>query len=778
MLQPCTTAKVAPIKSRSVPGTFFPVAAAVLLALASPASATVAWTININTNNVITVTNSPYNAVGDGSTDNTLAISNAIVQANKGGNTNGLYGGTVRIPAPGTFLCGPLTLMNNVNIQIESGATLKMLPVNFFTNYPPQSGNGLTYPDFFYAKSATNLMISGAGTIDGQGLQWWTNSTVSGSRPYMIYFNGSCKRVLIQDVTVQNPPKMHFVFKSSANGNITFSNVTINTTDSRANQCDGIDLVGTNILIVNCTINSGDDNLALGSSSASAYTADVLVTNCAFGVGHGVSIGSNTFGAVSNLTVINCTFDGTDYGIRMKSNDNTSGGSGQGGIAQNLNYYNLGMTNILYGAIVIYSYYDSSAGGQFGTPTGVTPYFASTQAVDVTSVPVWRNITISNLNATVVNGGVPGIIWGRMEVPVTNITLSHVNITASKPFDIYNASGIQFIDCQITPPARSNTFQLFNAQVIVSNSVPTSTLFTFDGLSTNVAGSALNGSALTFYNAQASLKNTNLFDDGPLTLSASTLTVSNNLTLFPATVLNYALGTNAATVAVKGNLALGGTNHIAAGAGFTNGTYTLLTYTGSLSGSLPTLGTVPAGYDYAYDTGTAGQVKLIVTLPAPPAPTNLTASGTNLQINLKWNSVVGATSYNLKRGTINNGPYPTLFNGLTTTNYADVNVTNAVSYYYVVSAIASGESTNSLQANATSLPSNQPTNIVLQTGSGQIQLSWPQSHLGWRLQIQTNSLNSGLWTNWATVPNSTNLISTNIVINPANGVVFLRLVYP
>jgi hypothetical protein len=759
-------------------GASLPLAAGIFFSAAGIVSA--APTLpNINTNNIITVTNAPYNAVGDGSTDNTLAISNAIVQANKGGNTNGLYGGTVRIPAPGTFLCGPLTLTNNVNIQIDGGATLKMLPLNLFTNYPPQSGNGLTYPDFFYAKNATNLMFSGSGTIDGQGVQWWTNNVVSGSRPYMIYFNGGCKRVLVQDVTVQNPPKMHFVFKGSADGNITFQNMTINTTDFRANQCDGIDLVGTNILIVNCTINSGDDNIALGSSSASAYSANILVTNCTFGVGHGVSIGSNTAGAVSNLTVINCTFNGTDYGIRMKSNDHVGTGSGEGGIAQNLNYYNIGMTNIVYGAIVIYSYYDSSAGGQFGTPTGVTPYFASTQAVDVTTVPVWRNITISNLNATVAGGGVPGIIWARMEVPATNIVFNRVNISGPKPFDVYNASGVQFIDCQITPPAGSNTFLLFNAQVIVSNSVPTNTLFTFDGLSTNVAGSVLNGSTLAFYNAQASLQNTNLFDDGPLTLNASTLTVSNNLVLFPATVLNYALGTNAATVAVKGNLALGGTNNISAGAGFTNGTYSLLTYTGSLSGSVPTLGIVPAGYNYAYDTGTAGQVKLIVSLPAPPAPTNLTASGTNLLINLKWNSVSGATSYNLKRGTINSGPYPTLFSGLTATNYADANVTNAVNYFYIVTATgAGGESTNSLQASAVPLPSNQPTNIMMQTGAGQMQLSWPQSHLGWRLQIQTNNLSQGIWTNWVTVPNSTNVMQTNIVINPTNGGVFLRLVYP
>jgi hypothetical protein len=733
---------------------------------ASQAFAVVPWTININTNNVITITNSPYNAVGDGATDNTLAISNAIVQANKGGNTNGLYGGTVRIPAPGTFLCGPLTFKNNVNIQVDTNATLKMLPVDQFISYPAQN---LTYPDLLYASSATNLMISGSGTIDGQGLLWWTNSTVSGSRPYMIYFNGGCKRVLVRDVTIQNPPKMHFVFKGSANGNITFSNMTINTTDDRANQCDGIDLVGTNILVVNCTINSGDDNLALGSSSASAYTSDVLVTNCAFGVGHGVSIGSNTAGAVSNLTVINCTFNGTDYGIRMKSNDNTSGGSGQGGIAQNLNYLNIGMTNVTYGAVVIYSYYDSSAGGQFGTPTSVTPYFASTQAVDVTSVPVWRNITISNLNATVSGAGVSGIIWARMEVPATNIVFNRVNITGPKPFDIYSAAGVQFIDSQVISTSGATNFLLYNAQVIVSNSAPNNVPFVFDGLTTNGYGNLI-----TLYDAQGFLKNTNVLDDGPLTLSGSTLTVSNSLNLSPV-VMNLSLGTNAAKVAVVGNLNLGGTNYISAGAGFTNGAYTVLTYTGTLSGSTPMLASVPTGYNYSFDTSTAGQVKLLVSLLAP---TNLVATASNLLLNLKWNAVNGATNYNLKRGNINGGPYLTIVS-VATTNFADANVTNATTYYYVVTAVGGGvESANSLQVSAVPLPSNQPTNLQAQAVSGQLQLSWPQSHLGWRLQIQTNDLAKGLSTNWATVPNSTNFNSTSIPIIATNGSVFLRLTYP
>lgn len=739
--------------------------ASINLALAGPTLPT------INTNNIITITNAPYNATNNGIADNTIAISNAIVAAAAGGKTNGLLGGTVRVPAPGVFLCGPLTLKSNVNIQVDAGATLRMQPLGVWTGLPAQSQ---TYGNLFYASNLMNLEISGSGTIDGQGSNWWNSTgSVFSDRPYMIYFNGGCHQVLIQNVTLSNAPKQNIVFKGKG-GNITILGITESAPPStgvptllQSHNTDGIDLVGTNCLVQDCKISVGDDNIALGTSSSGAPTSDTLVTNCTFGNGHGVSIGSNTQGGVSNLTVINCTFNGTDNGIRMKSDNAPSGGSGQGGIAQNLFYYNIGMTNV-DSPIAIFSYYNVDS-----SPSGITPYYAATQAVATVTAntPIWRNITISNLTVT---GGTDCFIWSRTELPATNIVFSHVNISTVNSFGIYNASGIQFVDSQITITGTSNTFTLFNAQLIVTNSVFATNLVTLDGLTTNGYGNSL-----AFYNTQASLKNTNAFDDGPLTLADSILTISNNFILFPSTVLNFTLDPNTNRVAVVGNLALGGTINLTNGPGFGLGTNTLLTYTTNLSGNLPTLGSTPAGYNYAFDTNTAGQVKLVVTLPAPSAPTNFTATGTNLLIKLKWNAVSGATSYyNLKRGTANGGPYLTVFSGLTVTNYSDAAVTNAVTYYYVVTAVSGGESANSLQASATPLPSSVATNIVVQVGDGQLQLSWPQDHLGWHLQIQTNSLNAGLGANWVNVSNSTTTNQIFILINPTNGSVFLRLVYP
>jgi len=731
-------------------------AASLVLALSAVFNATAGYYSTpalpiINTNNIIVITNAAYGAVGDGVSTNTAAIQAAINKATSGGLTNGAAGGTVEIP-PGIYLSGPLTLANAVNIQIDAGAILRMLPLGM---YPGGTNLGTT---FISASNLHDIEISGFGAIDGQGAAWWPYANTNGAKRAIMISPSDCNRLLIQNVTLSNSPMFHIAISGSHAGNSTVQNVTICAPSSSPNT-DACDVSGTNVLVQNCNISEGDDDFTCGGP-----TSGVLLTNNTYGTGHGISIGSYTdSGGVSNITVINCTINGAVNGIRIKSDDF------RGGLVQNISYYNVSMTNVNF-PIQIYSYYTN-----FGTPSSISPFIASTQAVAgvISTTPIYRNITFSNIYATSVHGYPIGIIWARTEMPATNIVFNKVNITGDRNFELYNVSGAQFIDCNLQTSATSNTFALYNAQAIITNSTPTATPFTFDGLTTNGYGNTL-----AFYNALGSLKNTNALGSGPLTLAASTFTVSNDLNLSPQTTLNFAPGTNATELAVAGNLTLGGTNDISAGGGFTNGTYTVITYAGTLSGGLPVIGSTPTNFNYAYsfDTSTPGKVNLIVTLPPP---TNLVATATNLLINLIWTSVPGAGTYNLKRGTTNGGPYPTVFGGLTTTNYADANVTNAVTYYYVVTAVgAGGESTNSMPASATPLPSNQPVTLVTQVAGGQLELSWPLDHLGWRLQIQTNTVSGGLSTDWATVPNSTNAMGANIGISPTNGVVFLRLVYP
>jgi hypothetical protein len=133
----------------------------------------------------------------------------------------------------------------------------------------------------------------------------------------------------------------------------------------------------------------------------------------------------------------------------------------------------------------------------------------------------------------------------------------------------------------------------------------------------------------------------------------------------------------------------------------------------------------------------------------------------------------------VKRSATSGGTYFTIASDVTVTNYADADLSAVTIYYYVISAVgAGGESTNSTQASATTQPSMTPTSIVAALVGNKLVLSWPADHLGWKLQVQTNALGTGLGTNWVTLPGSDVLIGTNITINPASGAVFYRLVSP
>lgn len=102
-----------------------------------------------------------------------------------------------------------------------------------------------------------------------------------------------------------------------------------------------------------------------------------------------------------------------------------------------------------------------------------------------------------------------------------------------------------------------------------------------------------------------------------------TLTVgeaANNasLLLSNASNLTFDLASTAASdkVAVFGNLTLDGVLNVNALSGFDVGTYTLFTYTGSLTNNGLDFGLTPGGYSYTIDTGTTGVVSLTV-VPEP-----------------------------------------------------------------------------------------------------------------------------------------------------------------
>jgi autotransporter-associated beta strand protein len=115
-------------------------------------------------------------------------------------------------------------------------------------------------------------------------------------------------------------------------------------------------------------------------------------------------------------------------------------------------------------------------------------------------------------------------------------------------------------------------------------------------------------------------------------------------------------------------------------------------------------------------------------LSAPPAPSGLSATGSNAVVNVSWNASSGATSYHLKRATVNGGPYTTI-QTLAGTSYNDTAVVNGTTYYYVVSAVnAGGESANSTQASATPVaPPATPTGLTAVGSNTVVKLTWNAS---------------------------------------------------
>jgi hypothetical protein len=351
-----------------------------------------------------------YGAVGDGTTKDTTAIQNTINAAHTAG------GGTVLFP-PGTYLAGPLNLANSINLEVDSGATLRMLP---------KSQYGSSSTPFLSASKLTNVAISGAGVIDGQGAGWWSSS----SRPNLISISNSSV-VAVENVTLVNSPKEHLAF--NATNNVTINGITISAPPTSPNT-DGIDPAGSNYLIENCTISTGDDDIA--AKPQNVANSNITITHCTFGSGHGLSIGGETNDGLNGMTVTNCTFIGTSIGLRMKA------GRGHGGLVENVSYDQITMINV-------------------ATPIWITSYYLNGTATDpsdpskdpgqpVTSTtPFWQNITYSNITAT--GAANAGTFYGLPEAPITNITLTNVTFRANAPMKVYHAHNVQFINSTIQP---------------------------------------------------------------------------------------------------------------------------------------------------------------------------------------------------------------------------------------------------------------------------------------------------------------------------------------
>lgn len=371
-----------------------------------------------------------YGAKADGMTLDTAALQKAI-------DVCGNLGGGLVLLTRGTYLSQPLHLRSRVTLKLESGAVLKATddPADFAGGkaggfIPFLDGSGLDY-----------VTLAGPGTIDGSGAKWWEPAEQARRktpgytlpRPNLIVLT-RCRNLLVRDITLQNSPKFHLVPTECED--VLVTNVTILAPAGSPNT-DAIDPSACcRVLITRCHIDVGDDNVAIKAGRKVAEREfsceDITVTDCTFLHGHGVSIGSETSGGVHKVVVRNCTFEGTENGLRIKSQ------RGKGGLVENITYTDIRMTNV-NPAITFTCYYMNNSQGDPVQP--VVPDKDTAQALK-SGTPHYRNILIRNITATCPK--LAGTILGLPESPIEGLVLENVRITSETGIKIRNARNINF----------------------------------------------------------------------------------------------------------------------------------------------------------------------------------------------------------------------------------------------------------------------------------------------------------------------------------------------
>ncbi|HEY6264893.1 MAG TPA: glycoside hydrolase family 44 protein [Candidatus Acidoferrum sp.] len=151
---------------------------------------------------------------------------------------------------------------------------------------------------------------------------------------------------------------------------------------------------------------------------------------------------------------------------------------------------------------------------------------------------------------------------------------------------------------------------------------------------------------------------------------------------------------------------------------------------------------------------------------APAAPTGLSATAANAQVNLSWSAGSDASAYYVKRSTTSGGPY-TQIAAPAATNYTDNNLANGTKYFYVVSAYNSyGQSSNSAEVSATPTapsPPTAPTGLTAIAGNAQVALNWSASSGATSYNVKRSTTSGGPYTTVSspTVTNYTNTGLTN-----------------
>ncbi|SMD17688.1 Glycosyl hydrolases family 28 [Pedobacter nyackensis] len=435
-----------------------------------------------------------YGAKNDGLTLNTKSINQAITDCNQRG------GGVVVIPE-GLWLTGPIELKSNVNLHLQKNSLLQF--TKDFNQYPLVEGNWEGIPQMrnqspIWAEGQENIAITGYGIVDGAGEAWrmvkkdkltetqWKKLLASGGvlsenqkiwypsekslkgskikdpgliaqdknaafyagikdflRPNLLVLT-RCKRVLLEGVTFQNSPAWNLHPLMSED--ITIRNVYAKN-PWYAQNGDGLDLESCkNVLVEGSTFDVGDDGICIKSGRDAAGrkrampTENVVIRNSTVYHAHGgFVIGSEMSGGARNIFVTDCTFIGTDIGLRFKTT------RGRGGVVENIYARNINMKDIAGEAILFDMYY---AAVDPIPLTGEKRAIPKVELLPVTEgTPMFRKFYITNV---VCDGASKAVfVRGLPEMSISDIYLDNLTIKAKEGIDIQEAKNIQITNAHL-----------------------------------------------------------------------------------------------------------------------------------------------------------------------------------------------------------------------------------------------------------------------------------------------------------------------------------------
>lgn len=335
-------------------------------------------------------------ATGDGATLNTDIIQKAIDELSQAG------GGHLIIPQ-GVWLTGPIELKSGVDLHLERNAILYFSPDKAL--YIDSNPKASRVRACISANRCRNISITGLGTLDGNGAQWrpvkrmkvsdvewkrfrkmggverqngtlWYPWELKSGYPDVadtpekqekkrndLFRINNCENVLLSGVTFQNAPKFHVHPFNSRN--IILDGITVRCPWNAQNG-DAIDLSDCHqALVVNCTVDAGDDGLCMKSGE---YKPNALVNGCedillqdntVYHAHGGFVIGSEDICGMKRIVVRNSTFSGTDTGLRFKS------AVGRGGKTEDIYISGIMMADIQAEAIIFEcNYADRPAGSK------------------------------------------------------------------------------------------------------------------------------------------------------------------------------------------------------------------------------------------------------------------------------------------------------------------------------------------------------------------------------------------------------------------------------